>query len=128
MRLRWNRSAIALLSALAIFAAGARADDGRDHDVARQAVERGEIKPLAEILQMVRDKLPGEIAGVKIERKGGRLIYELRIVCWPSALAIAMATTYAAGQASDADFIGVRAGEEEVVPLKSHRSVCMPRP
>lgn len=72
--------AIALLSALAVFASGARADDDRDHDVARQAVERGEIKPLAEILQMVRDKLPGEIAGVKIERKGGRLMYELRIV------------------------------------------------
>jgi uncharacterized membrane protein YkoI len=80
MSLRWKRSAIVLVSALAVFAAGSRADDGRDHDVARQAVERGEIKPLAEILQMVRDKLPGEIAGVKIERKGGRLIYELRIV------------------------------------------------
>lgn len=72
--------AIALLSALAVFAAGARADDDRDHDVARQAVERGEIKPLAEILRMLRDKLPGEIAGVKFERKGGRLMYELRIV------------------------------------------------
>ena len=72
--------AIGLLSALAVFAAEARADDDRDHDVARQAVERGEIKPLAEILQVVRDKLPGEIAGVKIEREGGRLTYELRIV------------------------------------------------
>jgi uncharacterized membrane protein YkoI len=72
--------AIFLLSALAVFAAGARADDDRDHDVARQAVERGEIKPLAEILRIVRDRLPGEIAGVKIERKGGRLMYELRVV------------------------------------------------
>lgn len=80
MGLRSKGLAIALLSALAVFAAGAQADDGRDHDVARQAVERGEIKPLAEILQIVRDKLPGEIAGVKIERKGGRLMYELRIV------------------------------------------------
>jgi uncharacterized membrane protein YkoI len=71
--------AIAALSALAVLATAARADD-RDHDVARQAVERGEIKPLAEILQIVRDRLPGEIAGVKIERKGGRLIYELRVV------------------------------------------------
>ncbi len=72
--------AVVLLSALAVFAAGARGDDDRDHDMARRAVERGEIKPLAEILQTVRDKLPGEIAGVKIERKGGRLVYELRIV------------------------------------------------
>ena len=79
MRLNSKGLAIALVS-LAAFAAGARADDDRDHDVARHAVERGEIKPLAEILQVLRDKLPGEIAGVKIERKGGRLVYELRIV------------------------------------------------
>lgn len=79
MRLNSKGLAVALLS-LAALAASARADDDRDHDVARHAVERGEIKPLAEILQMVRDKLPGEIAGVKIERKGRRLVYELRIV------------------------------------------------
>jgi hypothetical protein len=80
MHLKSRRMAIGLLATLAVSAAEARADDHRDHDVARQAVERGEIKPLAEILQAVRDKLPGEIAGVKIEREGGRLTYELRIV------------------------------------------------
>ena len=75
-----RRMAIGLLTALAVLAAEARADEHRDHDVARQAVERGEIKSLAEIQQVVRDKLPGEIAGVKIEREGGRLTYEFRIV------------------------------------------------
>jgi uncharacterized membrane protein YkoI len=79
MRLSSRATAIALLSALAVLATAARAHD-RDHDMARQALERGEIKPLAEILQTVRGKLPGEIAGVKIERKGGRLVYELRVV------------------------------------------------
>lgn len=72
--------AIAMVSALAVFAAGARADDDHDHDVARRAVERGEIKPLAEILQTVRDKLPGEVASVKLERERGRLVYEFRVV------------------------------------------------
>ncbi|MBR1273288.1 PepSY domain-containing protein [Bradyrhizobium sp. AUGA SZCCT0283] len=80
MHLNLRRMAIGLVTALAVVAAEAQADDHRDHDVARQAVERGEIKSLAEILQAVRDKLPGEIAGVKIEREGGRLTYELRIV------------------------------------------------
>ena len=80
MHLNSRRTAIGLLTALAVVAAEARADDHRDHDVARQAVERGEIKPLVEILQAVRDKRPGEIAGVKTEREGGRLTYELRIV------------------------------------------------
>ena len=77
MRLNSRAITIVLLSALA---ATARADEGHDHDVARQAVERGEIKPLAEILQTVREKFPGEIAGVKIEREHGRLRYEFRIV------------------------------------------------
>ncbi|MFH1344287.1 MAG: PepSY domain-containing protein [Pseudomonadota bacterium] len=72
--------AIAMVSALAVFAAGARADDDHDHDVARRAVERGEIKSLAEILQRVRDKLPGEVTGVKLERERGRLVYEFRVV------------------------------------------------
>jgi uncharacterized membrane protein YkoI len=80
MRLNSRGIAIVLLSALAACAATARADDGHDHDVARQAVERGEIKPLAEILQTVREKFPGEIASVKIEREHGRLRYEFRIV------------------------------------------------
>lgn len=80
MRLNSNAMAIALLSALAVFSAGARADDDHDHDVARRAVERGEIRSLAEILQTVRDKLPGEIASVKLERERGRLVYEFRVV------------------------------------------------
>ena len=45
-----------------------------------RAVERGEIKSLAEILQTVRDKLPGEVASVKLERERGRLVYEFRVV------------------------------------------------
>ena len=72
--------AIALISVVAVLATAARADDGHDHEVARQAVERGEIKSLADILHAVRGKLPGEVAGVKLERKQGRLVYEFRVV------------------------------------------------
>lgn len=74
--------AIVLAAALAVCAAAARADDDgeHDHNLARRAVERGEIKPLAEILRIVRGKLPGEVASVKLEREHGRLSYELRIV------------------------------------------------
>ena len=81
--MRWNTRALAtvLAAALAVCAAAARADDGEhDHNLARRAVERGEIKPLAEILRIVRGKLPGEVASVKLEREHGRLSYELRIV------------------------------------------------
>ncbi|MCC6947807.1 MAG: PepSY domain-containing protein [Bradyrhizobiaceae bacterium] len=52
----------------------------RDHDEAQRAVERGEIRPLAEILNIVQGKLPGEVVRVKLERKGGQWVYEFRVV------------------------------------------------
>jgi uncharacterized membrane protein YkoI len=79
MHLKSRRMAIGLLTALAMLAAEARADDHHDHDVARQAVERGEIKPLADILAAIRGKLPGEVVGVEIEQKRGRWFYEFRV-------------------------------------------------
>jgi uncharacterized membrane protein YkoI len=79
--MRSKSIATAIVLSLAVSATELWADDHhRDHDMARQAVERGEIKPLAEILQAVHDKFPGELAGVKIEREGKRWVYELRIV------------------------------------------------
>lgn len=57
-----------------------RAVADSDHDAARGAVERGEIRPLAEILAVVRGRLPGEVVGVEIERKRGRWLYEFRVV------------------------------------------------
>jgi uncharacterized membrane protein YkoI len=52
----------------------------RDHDDARHAVERGDIRPLVEILATVRDKLPGEVVRVEIEQKDGNWRYELRTI------------------------------------------------
>lgn len=72
------------LMALLLVLAGPAADavaDGRkdDQDAARQAVERGEIKPLADILAAIRGKLPGDVVGVEIERKRDRWYYEFRV-------------------------------------------------
>jgi uncharacterized membrane protein YkoI len=72
--------AVALMFAGAILAgSAARADSKRDQDMTRQAVERGEIKPLADILAAIRSKLPGEVVGVEIEQKRGRWFYEFRV-------------------------------------------------
>lgn len=60
--------------------AGVALADSYDHDAVRLAVERGEIRSLADILTQIRDKLAGQIAGVEIERKAGRWLYELRVV------------------------------------------------
>lgn len=63
------------------------ADDGEDEgsadhhqrEAVRGAVERGEIKPLVEVLAAVHSKLPGEIVGVEIENAHGTWTYEFRI-------------------------------------------------
>lgn len=69
---------IALLGIILLAPASLARDRG--HDKLRQAVERGEIKPLADILELVRAKLPGEIAAVEAERKKGRWVYEFRTI------------------------------------------------
>jgi uncharacterized membrane protein YkoI len=51
-----------------------------DHDAVRRAAERGAIRPLAEILAAIRDKLPGEVVGVEVEQKNGRWLYEFRVI------------------------------------------------
>lgn len=63
----------------ALPAAARDRDDNRRDDV-RRAVEAGEIKSLAAIIKDVSGKLPGEIAGVEVEHKDGRWLYEFRVV------------------------------------------------
>jgi uncharacterized membrane protein YkoI len=46
----------------------------------RRDVERGDARPLSEILAAVREKFPGEVVKVEVERHDGRWVYELRIL------------------------------------------------
>ena len=72
----------AVMRALVLAARAASPQGGgapRDHDAVRRAVEAGEIRPLRKS-NAIRGKLPGEIAGVEIERKNGRWLYEFRVV------------------------------------------------
>ena len=70
--------AAALLSAVA--PAAVASDDEHERDAVHRAVEAGEIKSLTDILAAVRGKLPGDVAGVEIEREDGRWRYEFRVV------------------------------------------------
>jgi uncharacterized membrane protein YkoI len=74
-----------MLAVAALVAATPRLADARDkdelrRDEVRRAVEAGEIRSLDDILKAVRGKLPGEVAGVEIERKDGRWLYEFRVI------------------------------------------------
>lgn len=72
--------AVTVMLAVAPRPGGASERDEGRRDQVRRAVEAGEIRSLAEILNAVRGKLPGEVAGVEIERKNGRWLYEFRVV------------------------------------------------
>jgi uncharacterized membrane protein YkoI len=80
MNLRADAALLALVAVLTMAAPPALRADERARDEVRQAVQRGEIRSLADILTAVRGKLPGEIAGVEIEHKDGRWLYEFRVV------------------------------------------------
>ena len=72
-----------LLSALIPIVAApslARGDDPENRDEVRRAVEAGEVLPLAKILERVRGKVSGDIAGIEINREDGRWQYEFRVI------------------------------------------------
>ena len=55
-------------------------DDDYAYDRARRAVDRQESLPMPELLEKVRQQLPGEVVGIDFEGEHGRWIYELKIV------------------------------------------------
>lgn len=75
------RHALVALSILLSAASPALADESRrDQDEAREAVERGAIRPLEEILAKLRERFPGEVVKVKLEREHGLWVYEFRLL------------------------------------------------
>lgn len=74
------RAVLLRMAMLPFLATGPALADPRDQDDVRLAVERGEILPLAVILDAVRSQLPGEIVGVEIDQKNGLWLYEFRVL------------------------------------------------
>jgi uncharacterized membrane protein YkoI len=55
-------------------------DDDHAYDRARRAVERGEALPIAQLLERLQARVPGELVGVDFTREHGRWVYEFRVV------------------------------------------------
>ena len=54
--------------------------DHGDNDLARAALQRGEILPITRILPLVAQYLPGDVVEVKLESRRGRLNYEIKVL------------------------------------------------
>jgi uncharacterized membrane protein YkoI len=59
-----------------------------DHELARQALESGQVLPLATVLGKLAREVPGQVLKVEFEREDGRFIYESACckttAAWPS--------------------------------------------
>jgi uncharacterized membrane protein YkoI len=55
-------------------------DEGHDYDRARRAVSRGDILPIAQLLEQLHARFPGEVVAVEFEDEHGRGVYEFKIV------------------------------------------------
>ena len=76
---------IALLLALAAGVVAlpplASGDDcKRKQDCALDAFQRGEVRPLSEVLAVARAKVPGEVVKVELDREDGIWVYEIKIL------------------------------------------------
>jgi uncharacterized membrane protein YkoI len=70
--------AVTLLFAFLVGTRQAHSEE--DHDIARQAVERGELLPLTKILAAAEREYPGRVLEVELEREDGRYLYEIEVL------------------------------------------------
>lgn len=52
----------------------------RGQDCALGAFKDGEIQPLSAVLAVVREKMPGEVVKIELEREDGAWVYEIKIL------------------------------------------------
>lgn len=70
----------ALFLALTPQMAGGERMHGTDVELARDLVERGEILPLARVLDLLEQQHPGQVTEVELEFSDGILVYEVDLI------------------------------------------------
>ena len=78
---KWELAALAAILAALAPAPGRSDEPGvQDKQGAAIFLERGEIRPLEEILASLAVTQPGEVVAIDLEKEDGRWVYELKIV------------------------------------------------
>ena len=67
--------------ALGAWGAGSALHAGeRDHDLARQALQQGQVLPLRTVLDKIEREYQGQVLKIEFEHDDGRYIYEIRLL------------------------------------------------
>jgi hypothetical protein len=78
-RLPWRAAMVALLlCTMALPASWASSKD--DHELARAAVQAGEVLPLPAVLERLQRTHPGQVLELELERHHGRWTYEVKLL------------------------------------------------
>ncbi|MBS0291645.1 MAG: PepSY domain-containing protein [Proteobacteria bacterium] len=56
------------------------ADERGDHDIARQALQQGQVLPLRQVLDKVEREYQGQVLKIEFERDDGRYVYDIRLL------------------------------------------------
>lgn len=55
-------------------------EEVHDEELARQALENGEILPLDRVMARLKEMFPGDISGLELEKENGIWIYEFKLI------------------------------------------------
>ena len=78
-----HRLAVLALAFGAVSAGTAVSADGHrpdDHELARQALERGQVLPLRTVIDRVEQQYHGQVIKVEFEREDGLFVYDIRLL------------------------------------------------
>lgn len=79
-RFRSIAAPLALAAMAGLFPVPAALADKDDHVEARALLQRGEILPLAKILEAAQRRVPGDVIEVDLEREDGGWEYDVKVL------------------------------------------------
>ena len=67
-------------AAVPSFAGDSGKQHASEHEIAREALRRGEILPLTRILPIVQQRVPGDVIKIKLDDDDKRIEYEVKVL------------------------------------------------